>query len=154
MTFALIRERISRIYAETVTESGNTAAGSVCQTNSLFLEKSANGKIVVFHYRQLENPDKRGFWILIRQQNEQKAGLDLRQEQTSAYDDIAKRRYVLAGLPEMPLCVKYTAPCARQYRRLITSLFTGQNIQETGRGSDREWTGQLRAVLRTLGAGI
>ena len=80
---ALIPGEDIRIYAETVTESGNTAAGPVCQTNSLF-QKVANGKIVVSNIRHLENPNRR-VSDFHPAANEQKLGLNSPAEQPGAY---------------------------------------------------------------------
>ena len=57
---ALIPGEDIRIYAEAVTESGNTSASPVCQTNSLF-QKVANGKIVVSKYPASGKSGQAGF---------------------------------------------------------------------------------------------
>lgn len=101
---ALIPGEDIRIYAETVTESGNTAAGSVCQTNSLF-QKVANGKIVVSNIRHLENPNRR-VSDFHPAANEQKLGLNSPAEQPGAYvisqsEDMSWRAYRNAVVREI-----------------------------------------------------
>lgn len=101
---ALIPGEDIRIYAEAVTESGNTSASPVCQTNSLF-QKVANGKIVVSNIRHLENLDRR-VSDFHPAANEQKLGLNSPAEQPGAYvvsqsEDMSWRDYRNAVVREI-----------------------------------------------------
>lgn len=146
---ALIPGEDIRIYAEAVTESGNTEASPVCQTNSLF-QKVANGKIVVSNIRHLENLDRR-VSAFHPAANEQELGLSSPAEQPGAYvvsqsEDMSWRDYRNAVARE----IHSSHASAIQEADSIPVYY--KIYKKQGAVLTEEWTGTAPGLLCTAGA--